>query len=131
MAGFDAGSVVEPLHCKLKPYADFDADIPEPSTIQVQEFVNARNVEIERVRARAKDLPDDATAEQLAAILPPDVIEADRRRSAEIYSAVCSGKPSADDLMKLPHREFQVFTAWLLEELLNPEAAAGAGNSRG
>lgn len=131
MASFDAASAVEPMHCKLKPFADFDAIIPEPTTEQLQAFINARSLESERARDRLKDLPDDATAGQVAEILTGEAVLGDRQRTADMYSAVCSGKPSADDLMKLPHREFTAFARWLTQEMLDPEAVTGAGNGQG
>ena len=40
---FDAGSVVEPIHVRLMPYAEFDADIREPSDKQLGDFLAAIN----------------------------------------------------------------------------------------
>ena len=39
MPSFDAGSVVEPIHLRLLPYAEFDADVREPSDKQLGEFL--------------------------------------------------------------------------------------------
>jgi len=136
MAGFDAGAAVEPLHCKLKPFADFEADIPEPSSVQVQQFLNDQRRELEEIRKRieeaaasedpgggdAKASPKDPTAAQ---------VKKDRRRGAEMYSAVCSGTPPAEILEQLPHRVFAAFANWISEEFLNPEAVTGAGNGQG
>ena len=131
MASFNAETAVEPMHCILRPFADFEGDIPEPTTAQLQAFRNAQAIEYERARAPLRALPDDATAEQVAEVLTEEESEAGHRRSAEIYAAVCSGKPSADQLAKLPHREFLAFTRWLEGELLSPEAGTGAGNGQG
>jgi hypothetical protein len=131
VASFDAAKAVEPMHCILRPFADWEGDIPEPTSAQLQEFMNAKSVEAERSRKRLEDLGEEATAEQVAEVLNGDEARAGHRRQAEIYSAVCTGKPPADDLEKLPFREFNAFANWLTGELLNPEAVTGAGNVQG
>ena len=51
MPQFDASGVVEGLECKLKPYADFEDVIPEPSDRQIGDFLAG----LKKVMATAKD----------------------------------------------------------------------------
>jgi hypothetical protein len=128
---FDGGSAVEPMRCKL-PQSGFDGDIPEPSHVQVQAFLDAQRSELVRIRKENEGIPDDEDLEAtLARINDPEKAAAAHKRSAKIYADVCSGSPSAADLEKLPFRVFAVFTTWLNQVLLNPEAETGAGSSQG
>jgi predicted nucleic acid-binding Zn-ribbon protein len=132
VTGFDAGGVVEPLHCKLAPYADFEGDIPEPSSEKIQAFMNDQRRELDALRKRIEGTSgDEDDLETELKKLTPAQVKKNRRRSAEIYSAVCSGTPSADQLEQLPHRVFAAFANWVTEEFLNPEAVTGAGNAQG
>jgi hypothetical protein len=130
MPGFNAESVVEPLEFTLKPYAEASGVIPEPSTLQVQAYMNAVRLENERIRKEITGIPDDEPLEKTLKRMGPKQVEESIRRNSEIYSALCSGTPSAEDLAKLPHRVFAAFTAWLSKEMLDPEAVTGAGDAQ-
>jgi hypothetical protein len=78
-----------------------------------------------------EDADKELSSTDVLAILEkmdPERTKAAVKRQAEMYSALCSGKPTAAQLQKLPHRVMLAFARWLSEELLNPEASAGAGN---
>lgn len=144
MPGFDASAAVEPLHCILKPFADFEGNIPEPSTVQVQEFYNAqreemhRAAETERKRREAAGADDDGSDAETDDSKPvpfvkgptPAEVKKDTRRAAEMYSAVCSGTPTAAQIEQLPHRIFAKFAEWVNQDVINPEAATGAGENQ-
>ena len=133
MAGFDADGIVEPLDFTLRPYVDVSGTITEPTSLQVQAFQTAVAQEVERGR---RELgigggDEEMTNDQFLVILgkiDPERTKAQVKRQAEIHAALCSGKPTAAQLQKLPHRIMSAFSKWLSEELLNPEAKAGAGN---
>ena len=132
MAGFAADGIVEPLDYNLNPYTDVQGTITEPTSLQVQAFQTAVAQEMERGR-RELGLPggEEMTNDQFLAILgkiDPERTKAQVKRQAEIHSALCSGKPTAAQLQKLPHRIMSAFSKWLSEELLNPEASAGDSN---
>jgi hypothetical protein len=130
VVAFNAESIVEPMEFTLRPFADVSGVIPEPTKVQVQEFLNARAREGERLRKAFADVPEDEDFETRMARLSPEMAADVLQRSAEIHSALCSGTPSAGDLVKLPHRQFDAFTEWLAKEVLDPEAWTGAGNAQ-
>ena len=119
MTTFDASTAVEPMRFRLSKEAEWRV-VPEPSSVQVQAFINARRAEGERIRELVTGLPDDATAEQVAEVLDAEQARASHRNTAEMIAAVCSGVPSADELEQLPHRQMIGFSQWLIGELSNP-----------
>jgi hypothetical protein len=134
MAKFDASSVVEPLEydfSSIPGLADVKGIIKEPSSVQVQKYVNDSRRELERQRTEL-GLVDEADSDSVIAAL--DKMDDERtvkeqKRSAEILSALCSGHPTGGQLMKLPHRVMHVFGQWLAGEVLSPEAVTGAGKT--
>lgn len=134
MPQFDAGSVVEPLECKLKPYTDFDDAIPEPSDKQVGVFLRG----LREIMADARELSGaDLTAgtdpnEVVKAldVLDPEKFVEITSRWAALYADLCSGRPSKAQILAVPLRRRQLFYAWLQEEVLSPEAGPGAGNGQ-
>lgn len=131
MAQFTAETVVEALEYTLLPYVDSKGVIPEPSTLQVQAFMNAQATERERLRKELAGLPDDEPLEATLKRLGSKQVEAAVKRNAQMYAALCSGTPSAEELAALPHRIFAAFAAWVSEQILNPEAVSGAGRTAG
>lgn len=131
MAQFSAETAVEALEYTLVPYADSKGTIPEPSTVQVQAFMNAQRAERERLRKELDGIPDDEPLDVTLKRLGPRQTEAAVKRNAEMYAALCSGTPSAAELAQLPHRVFAAFANWVSEEFLNPEGVTGAGNGQG
>jgi hypothetical protein len=136
MAGFTADGIVEPLDFDLRPYVDLQGTIKEPTSAQVQAFMTDNRKHMEESRRELfGDAGDDdviSGAEWLAALekLDEGKTAATLRRNAEIYAALCSGKPTAAQLGKLPYRVMIAFTNWISNEVLNPEAVTGAGNAQ-
>jgi hypothetical protein len=133
MAGFAADGIVEPLDYNLNPYTDVQGTITEPTSLQVQAFQTASAREADRLRRDlgVEDMDEKLSPADVLAFLEkmdPERTRAAVKRQAEMYSALCSGKPTAAQLQKLPHRVMLAFARWLSEELLNPEASAGGTN---
>lgn len=138
MAGFNAEGIVAPLEYTLKPYVDESGVIQEPSSAQVRAYITAAQKEIKRLSAKAPDIDPETggLAAGVTAVLEamafraesyaPDALE----RQAKMLSALCSGTPSVESLLKLPHRIMLAFASWASGEVLDPEAAAGATNGQ-
>jgi hypothetical protein len=135
MPSFNA-SVVKPLDYTLRPYLDKDGVLKEPSDAQLDAFEKAMTRETQRIRKLLPDLPDgsDPDAYQAAlearenANISPEVNKT-WKIQAGIFAGLCSGEPSEADIMALPRRVRVHFFRWLREELVNPEAEAGAGTA--
>lgn len=135
MPQFDAVGIVEALECKLLPYAQFDGVIPEPSDQQVGEYLTGlkKIIEADRARreARAKvDVTDPEQVRQALDDMTPQEFAAQAGEMAELYSALCSGTPSKEQILAVPRRARLVFYTWLQGEVLNPEAVTPAGNAQ-
>lgn len=135
MPQFDANSIVDPIEVKLQPYADFDGVVPEPSDQQVGVFLAG----LKKVLTEANEKlggaqkVDVADREQvMAAIesLEPDDFVRVADEMAEIHAELCSGTPSKAQILSVPLRRRNAFYDWLQGEVLNPEAASGAGNGQ-
>jgi hypothetical protein len=135
MAGFSADGIVEALDYDLNPYVDAKGVIQEPTSLQVQTFQTATMREANQMRLElGGDRGDDApltTSEILAflAKLDPERQKAALKRQADMFSALCSGKPTAAQFLKMPHRPMLAFANWISGELLNPEASAAGGKA--
>lgn len=155
MAVFNAGSILEPLDYdftamagppnNIRELAEAKGTIKEPTSLQVQAYMQASAREMQRIRREARAVveaaekeqdgeapdpgADDATDSQLAAVADRDVkrSEAARKREAAMVSKLCSGDPSTETLLLLPHRIANEFGKWLVQEVLDPEAVTGAG----
>lgn len=135
MPQFDASGVVEGLECRLLPYADFDGVIPEPSDKQVGEYLAALQKALAESREKREARGDVDTSDPEAVAraleeLDPEDFARTAGKMAAIYSALCSGTPSAEQILALPRRPRLVFYNWLQNEVLNPEAATPAGNAQ-
>lgn len=163
MAVFNAGTILESLDYDFTALAgspnnicglaEAKGTIREPTSLQVQAFMQASAREMQRLRREARaavadseSAADDGTAagngtgepagdgdvtdEQLAVLADADAKRgsAARRREAAMYSKLCSGEPSADVLLLLPHRIMAEFGRWLVKEVMDPEAVTGAGS---
>ena len=128
MPSFDPEAVVDPMRFRLKPDGEWRV-VPEPSSVQVQAFLNARRVELDRLQ---KELAggEDETVEASVKRLSPQAAKAARKRSAKIYADLCSGCPSAEELEEAPHRVYGAFVEWITKEVLDPEAGTGAGDAQ-
>src|ERR1035441_5376005 len=135
MAGFSAANIVEPLDYSLKTFVEIEGTTTEPTSLQVQTFLTASRKEADR---NQRDLGitgdgEDMTREQILAVLDkasPARTQAAKKREAEIFSDLCSGTPSAADLLKLPHRIMIEFAKWITSEVLDPEASPGGGGAQ-
>jgi len=135
MPSFNAANVVDPLDYDFSAVPglqDVKGTIKEPTSLQVQAYVNATRAEMVRLR-RETGVVDEEDADAVLAALekmdPARTVEA-QKRSAEILSALCSGHPTGGQLMKLPHRVMHAFSEWLAKEVLDPEVVTGAGRPR-
>lgn len=133
MSTFNAAEVVEPLDYDFGRHADAKGTITDPSPGRVAEFGRALLQHQQRVNALAPELAADAdTGDRLTALaeLSESMEKAGAaREEAEIYAALCSGAPSADDIMSLPYRLRESFYAWLRDEITPNGATGNAGSA--
>ena len=137
MPGFSAAEIAEPLEFDLRPHLDKAGVITEPTDRQIATFQKAmRKEQLQGARElgaaqHAKDVAEMSPEEFLGVLEKTklDDTEATLKRQATIYAALCSNDPSAADLLKVPLRVRLGFYRWLLGEVMNPEAGAGAGTS--
>ena len=138
MAGFNAANIVEPLDydfTAIKGLENVKGTIPEPTSLQVQTFLTASRKEADR---NQRDLgitgdAEDMTKEQILAVLDkasPSRTQAAKKREAEIFSDLCSGTPTAGQLLELPHRIMIEFAKWVTKEVLDPEVSTGGGGAQ-
>lgn len=134
MAVFNAGAVGEQVTYDFTAFiTGCQGAIKEPTDLQLESFGRAAMAEENRFRKLVPELPDDANADQIMAQADAISIEESLtylQNMAAIYSALCSGQPSAEQLMELPRRVRREFYAFLRDEVVNPEAGAGAGNGQ-
>jgi hypothetical protein len=142
MVSFNAGSVVDPLDFDFSDMAnaphliaglaDVKGTIREPTSLQVQAFANAQRRELVRQRQEIGDVDEKDPVAVIAALekMDDERTVAAQKRSAEILTALCSGKPTAAELILLPHRVMHMFGEWIAKEVLDPEASTGAGKAQ-
>lgn len=133
MAGFEAAGIVEPLKFDFSPYVSASGTSPEPSDDQIVEWMQG----LRTVFSKAKEnLPDEvmtAAADNpmmmLAALdeLKPEQLAIVFADMAEVYSKLCSGKPTTKQILGLPLRVRALFFQWLSQEVMSPEAVPAAG----
>lgn len=135
MPQFDAEGIVEGLACKLRPYADFEDVIPEPADRQIAEFLKGLK---EVVGSALKtmgiegDLDVTDSGQMMKALddLEPDKFVEVQDGMAALHSALCSGRPSKEQILQVPMRRRNLFYQWLQGEVMSPEAAAPGGNAQ-
>jgi hypothetical protein len=129
-AGFDGDDVVDLSFDFSKWKGPRKTDIPEPSTEQMAQFYTdlARLAQRQLDLGRAEpEVPEDETPEQRDVRLEGQLAEAQRvglemeHERSQIYAAVCSDTPTADELLALPHRVRRSFYGYL-SRMLSPEA---------
>jgi hypothetical protein len=134
MSAFSADGIVEPLDWDFTKFCGPEAKgtITEPTDRKIAEFNQAMRDEARKLRdtlpaiARNNEItPDNVFDTELD--VSPDMFEERTKRSAAIYSALCSGHPTGGQIMKLPPRVRAVFYTWLQNEVMNPEAVTGDG----
>ena len=147
MPQFDAFGIVEGLQCRLKPYADFDDVIPEPTDLRIATFLKG----LKTVMASAltdmgvkegTDLTDPAQMMGALDDLEPDKFVEVMDGMAGLHAALCReetdadgnvtkpGKPSKEQILAIPMRRRQMFYQWLQTEVMSPEAVTPGGNGQ-
>jgi hypothetical protein len=139
MPAFDAGTVVEALEFTFEPYVKgCKGVIKEPSDEQIATFMagmreriaDARKLGMEELKTdEAGQVDPEQLVDALDALTPEQTV-AQLRRMSELYGALCSGRPSADQISRLPLRRRAAFFAWFQKEAINPEAGPGAGTAQ-
>jgi hypothetical protein len=135
MPQFDADAVVEGLECKLKPYADFEETIPEPSDRQIGEFLKGLK-ELMSGALKTMGIEEDVDltdpGQMMTALdqLEPDKFVEVQDTMASLHAALCSGRPSKEQILLVPMRRRNLFYQWLQGEVMSPEAAPGGGSAR-
>jgi hypothetical protein len=133
LPSFDAGTVVEALEFTFEPFVKgCKGVIAEPSDTQIAAFLES----IKKITAQAKSaLPADVAAGSPAALmdaaedLDPEQAVKLMHDMARAYAGLCSGFPSAEQILGLSMRRRQGFYMWLMTEVMNPEAVPGAGRA--
>jgi hypothetical protein len=137
MPKFDAGTVVEPLDydfTTVKGYPHHKAKglIPEPSEKQIASFIGSLRDLMKDAGAMvdggdAEDIANPmAFLKQLDSYDPAKFLDLYAGMSTA-YADLCSGNPSVEEISALPLRVRLRFFAWLMEEVVSPEAGPGAG----
>lgn len=136
MAGFNAATVVEALDYDFRTKESPDAihgTIKEPNDQQIADYLTGVKTLSAKYRDKLPDMDPSAGVDELmeaADALDPQDIVAFYQDMAGMFSALCSGSPSKDDLLRLPTRIRAMFYAWLQQEVMSPEAAPGGGSAQ-
>ena len=138
MPTFDAGDVVESLDwdfskSKIASLKTAKGTIPEPTDAAIGRFLDGlKKLYEESQKSLTADMPDNATPEQMLdalAQLTGDAFVKFMADTAALFAGLCSGKPSAEQLLALPMRVRVKFYAWVQQEVVNPEAVTGGGTA--
>lgn len=126
MPKFDAATVCEGLDWDFSHFDAGEGTIPEPSDAKIATFFKELGALTKELIAKA-EIPDNPSAQDVLLALA-DLPEGESflemvQETAKIYAKLCSNKPSAAQLSKLPMRVRFRFYAWLRGEL-GPEAAS-------
>jgi hypothetical protein len=147
MPAFDAGSVVEPLAWKFRPFLEAAGTIAEPTDEQIVTFLTDVKALVARLHEKAREraateagepgtdlaLPggrDPADLVDAIEELDPSVVGEFHQELAGIFAALCSGEPGKETLLRLPMRIRVLFYSWLREQVMNPEAVPGGGSAQ-
>lgn len=133
MAGFVAQGVVEALDYDFRPFVNAHGTIKEPTDQQVAAWLE----DIKKLTKEMEDkLPGGITGDDPGALIQAlDDLDTESVMSvmgdmAGAYSKLCSGDPSAKQILNLPMRIRQVFFRWLQGEVMDPEVVSGAGTAQ-
>lgn len=135
MPQFDVSGVVEGLECRLKPYADFDGVIPEPSDRQIATFLKGLKTLMGSALttmgvAEGTDVTDPDQMMKALDDLEPDKFVEVQDGMASLHADLCSGQPSKEQILAVPMRRRMLFFQWLQSEVMSPEAATPGGNGQ-
>lgn len=133
MPKFNAATAVEQLEFDFAPYdADAKGAVPEPSDTQVAAFYANLGKTLENAlgaeRVDGVDLTDPMQVGKLFMSLSVEDHQAVYAEALELHAAVCGGRPTAEQLGKLPFRLRQTFYG-MVQEWLRPEASRPATSS--
>lgn len=140
MPKFDAGAVVEPLDydfttIKGYPHKRARGTIPEPSDEQIANLLAALREQAATAGKmvepgnEAQDFSDPTAFLHQLDNFDPAVFTELYAKVGRAYADLCSGQPSYEEIMSLPMRVRNRFFAWVMEEVVSPEAGTGAGNA--
>lgn len=126
MAGFDATTAVEALDFNFRPHVDVSGTIPEPSDAQINRFFKDLQALVKQATGSAGAITPtpDQTIAWLSA-LSADQMQESSRATAAAVDRLCSGTPSAEQILALPFRLQQAFIGWLMG-MMRPEAGNAA-----
>lgn len=130
MAGFDAGTAVEPMDYDFTtvPSGKGKGTVPEPSTEEMKDF-QREFAQIMR-DGNKLDLNDEAALKMTDAQFKKFQKEADEIgvRLDVAIAKLCKNQPSEEEVATLPFRVKTAFSKWLMDQF-SPEGAA-AGTSK-
>jgi hypothetical protein len=133
--GFNSGTVVEPLDYDFTSHKGRKGVIKEPSDKQIAEYMTGIKVLVKTLQEKLPEgmvgATDLAITDLMSAVddLDPEVVINFHQEMAGMFSRLCSGDPSKDELLALPIRIRVVFYAWLQREVMSPEVVPGAGSN--
>jgi hypothetical protein len=146
---FNAATVVEALEWTFEPLLKAKGVIKEPTDDQIVKFLTDVKELVTRLHEEARQRAASAAeapgtdlvpagaesrnpADLVDAIeeLDPAVVGEFHQELAGIFAELCSDDPSREVLLQLPMRIRVIFYSWLRQEVMNPEAAPGAGNAQ-
>jgi hypothetical protein len=138
MPQFDASGIVEGLECKLRPYAEFDGVIPEPTDQQIGEFLSRLKKVLREAQDKLGrkddteeiDVTDTAQVAKALDDLDPEDFVKIADEMAALHADLCSGTPSKAQILAVPLRRRNLFYQWLQGEVMSPEAASPGGNGQ-
>jgi len=126
MAGFNAATAVDPLDFDFSKYGGPTGVIPEPSTKQVEAFLNTAQ-DVAKLLGIA---PGQALSVESISAIPQDAAEKMNALMTERVLELCAGEITEEDLDKLPFRVRSAFTAWLAGELAPDPTTPAAATRR-
>lgn len=122
MAGFNAGSSIEPLHYDFTTVegGEGKGTIPEPSQEQIEAFVSNFQALVSDLQSRTNG---EASGEDVDEAMSH--IRELRKHSTQYVSELCSGTPSIEEIESLPPRLQTAFTKWVRQEITDPNVRGG------
>lgn len=147
MATFDAGNVVEAMDWDFTKYKAGRGTVPEPSDVEIERFLRKYRVLVTSVMQAAGteivvrdnqtiELKSDGVTstpiltlvEATKAMAEIDLESVESSASYKVSEAmldlvvtITKGKPSKQQLQKLPNRVRGAFFGWLIGQLTNPD----------
>lgn len=128
MAGFDAGSAVDPMDYDFTTVkgGQGKGTVPEPSTADMKAF--QRDFANIQRRAMALEPEDEKSVGKLSADEMKDLqdkMEALGEEMDVCIASLCQNTPSVEDVSTLPFRVKTAFAKWLLEQFDPNSEASG------